>query len=345
VRRTRSSCSRASSARVHDVAPWVLLGVVLVTLLVAWWYAEAENRRAILERILGRIEGTLRSGWWRDAVTGTHEGRPFRLQLSTGLGVGRRRNLGEPLVGRRYPIAVQVHLLHAPDVRLRIRPDQGLAALEKSLGLVRDVEIAGGARFDGKFVVEADGATATTPLASKHVRDAVEDLLRGWPLDEVAIRDGKLIVRGRPDTLGARELRSLLHALDVLAHAYDRRPADDLGLAGVFVWVGGRDPSARCPYCHDAIQGSAQLVSCAGCRTVLHRECHEENHGCPILGCGARGAEWTRPPALDKGALADARLSDVSPEVPNDTEDELLELPLDVPSDDEDSAPPTSERA
>lgn len=302
------------------VAP--LLGLlVLVALFGVTWLAEVQQRRAIVERILGRLEGTLRTGWLWDEVTGAYGGRAFRLRLATSWGVGRRKNQAEPLVGRRYPISVELDLHHPPEVTLRIRPDDGLAAVERALGLVRDVEVAGGGGFDRKFVVEADAPAAVTPLASRDVRGAVEDLLRKWPLDEVALRDGKLIVRGRPDTLGQRELGGLLDALEVLAHAYDRRLGDDLGLRGLFVWVGGRDPAARCPYCRDAISGGPALVTCERCRTVLHAECHEENHGCPILGCGGRRATWAPSVQKDAPGGDGARVDDEGP----------LDLPPDPP--------------
>lgn len=320
----------------------ILAGLLLVLWPLLWLLRARENRRAILERMLGRVAGALRHGAFSDTVEGKHAGRPFRLTLGTRLGLGRRK-LGAPLLPELYPIRVDVSLVHAPPVRLRVRRDQGLAAVEKALGLVRDVEVAGGARFDRDFVVEAGDAPAATPLASERVRGAVEALLRRWPLDEVSIQSGRIRVRGNPDTVGGRELDQLLEALDVLARAYDRRPGAELGdeLSGVFVWVGGGDAQARCPYCHDGLAGSLQLVSCQDCKTLLHADCHEENHGCPILGCGGRSAEWRRGAALDKPVVADGGSGegpvdpravdalDLPPDEPDD--DAPLELPPDEP--------------
>ena len=59
--------------------------------------------------------------------------------------------------------------------------------------------------------------------------------------------------------------------------------------------IGGGDSHARCPYCHDSFSEDDDLSSCAVCSTLLHPECHAENGGCPILGCGGRGAEPLRP--------------------------------------------------
>ncbi len=277
---------------MDELAALLVFGAAGAAWLTSWWRGEQDNRRAILARLLGRLQGTLAPGAFADEVVGAHEGRPFRLRLRSRWGYARR--LVGSLVTRVYPIRVDVDLLHAPAVRLRIRRDQGLAAVEKSLRLVRDVEVAGGDRFDRDYLVEADGEAAATPLASRQVREAVEHLLRRWPLDELSIRAGKLVVRGAPDTVGLRELGGLLDALHVLARAYDRRPGDELGLAGRFVWVGGRDVQPRCPYCHDALDDGLALVSCASCRTVLHQDCHAENHGCPLLGCGGRAADWAR---------------------------------------------------
>lgn len=288
---------------MEELAPLLILGVTGAAWLAHWWRGEQDNRRAILARLLRRVDGgALRSGAVADEVVGTHAGRALRLRLRSRWGSGRARKLTGPLLTRVYPVRVDVDLLHAPAVRLRVRRDQGLAAMEKALGLVRDVEVAGGERFDRDYLVEADGEAASTPLASHAVRQAVEVLLRRWPLDELSIRDGKLVVRGAPDTVGLRELDGLLEALEVLARAYDRRPGDELGLTGRFVWVGGGDVQPRCPYCHDELDDALALVSCGECRTVLHQDCHVENHGCPLLGCGGRRADWARGPT-DKQAL------------------------------------------
>ncbi|MCO5172310.1 MAG: PHD finger domain-containing protein [Planctomycetes bacterium] len=276
---------------MDPIAPLLIFGAAGAAWATSWWRGEQESRRAILRRMLERVDGELLPGGREDAVVGRHEGRPLRLRLRGGW--GRGRGLTGGLLTRVYPLHVELDLLHAPAIRLRIRRDEGLAAVEKALGLVRDVEVAGGDRFDRAYLVEAEGDTAS-PLASRPVREAVEQLLRRWPLHEVALREGKLVVRGAPDTVGLRELGELLLALDVLARAYDRRPGEGAGLAGRFLWVGGGDVQPRCPFCHDAIDGGLDLVACGACRTVLHAECHEENRGCPILGCGGRGADGAR---------------------------------------------------
>jgi hypothetical protein len=196
-----------------------------------------------------------------------------------------------------YPMTAKLELHHAPNISLRIRHDRGLAAVEKAAGLVRDLEVAGGGRFDKKYLVEADAAPAHSPLADENVRRAVDELLMRWDLDEVRIQNGQLVVKGDSRRLGQRMLRGLLEELEVLAHAYDRRPALDLGVKERFFWVGGSDNAPRCPYCHDGLEteDKAEVSSCGACSTLIHSECFSENGGCPILGCGGRGIEHLGP--------------------------------------------------
>ncbi len=43
--------------------------------------------------------------------------------------------------------------------------------------------------------------------------------------------------------------------------------------------------ASRCAFCHDDIVADDEKAECAGCRTVLHRECREALPECPTLGC------------------------------------------------------------
>lgn len=262
-----------------------------MALMVMAALQRTQNRRAVLRRVLERIQGRLVPGpqlSFSDEVEGEHLGRPLRLRLSSRLGPGDR-----------YPLEAILGLRNAPAVRLRIRREEGLAAVEKALGLVRDVEVAGGGVFDRHYLVEADAAPAEAPLADEAVRAAVHSLLTRWDLDELELRDGRLLVRGASRrSMGARLIHELLDALDVLAHAYDRRPALEIGLHARFVWTGGDDARPRCPYCHEAFADRVGLVACGGCSTLLHQDCHEENGGCPILGCGGRTWEPMGPLAV-----------------------------------------------
>ncbi len=279
-----------------------LVVLLIILLVLGTWAASAAafNRREILRRILSRIEGEfvspgLMSRGLVHAVEGRHMGRILALRVST-------RPAIFPFRGMVYPMTARLELHHAPEISLRIRHDRGLAAVEKAAGLVRDLEVAGGGRFDQKYLVEADEAPAHTPLADEDVRRAVDELLVRWDLDEVRIQNGQLVVKGDSRRLGQRMLRGLLEELDVLAHAYDRRPALDLGVKERFYWIGGSDNAPRCPYCHDTLEVEAKVdvSSCGACQTLIHSECFRENQGCPILGCGGRGVDHLGPLKLSE---------------------------------------------
>lgn len=283
-----------------------------------------ENRRAVLRRILERVEGELETAFFADGVRGVHAGRPFRLRLATRTRLGRvpwRRRKAATLLSESYPLELELELLHAPPVQLRIRRDEGLAALEKRLGLARDVEVSGGDSFDQRFLVEAEALPDASALASEEVREVVRRLLGRWELEEVALQKGRLRVRGQPSRVGPLELHALLDAVETLARAFDRRPAPVIHLQPRYEWIGGPDRAARCPYCHERLEETSPasqrveeaelrlaaetpLIACDRCGTLMHRECFAENHGCPLLGCGGRG--WgpagTPRPAHDKGA-------------------------------------------
>ena len=275
------------------LGPFALLAAVLLVPWLLWALQARENRRAVLRRVLGRVDGRFVPGRpWSDVIEGRHAERPFRLTLSTRPAwrpIPRRP--GDPTRVDVYPLEVSLALRDAPDVRLRIRRDAGLAALEKAVGLATDVDVSGGDAFDREYLVEVSGAPPGAALAEGPVRAAIDALLRRWALGEIQIEGGRLVVRGAPEMVGTRELHRLLDALEVLANAFDRRSAADLGLAGKFVWIGGGDRAARCPFCHDALDDPRELVACEGCRTLLHGECHAEHGGCPILGCGHQAAQ------------------------------------------------------
>ncbi len=61
----------------------------------------------------------------------------------------------------------------------------------------------------------------------------------------------------------------------------------------------------RCAYCHDAAVGASE--TCAGCGTILHRECMALAGVCPTLGCGTvvRPAEKVFEASDDRRATFD----------------------------------------
>jgi predicted amidophosphoribosyltransferase len=48
---------------------------------------------------------------------------------------------------------------------------------------------------------------------------------------------------------------------------------------------GGATTSARCAYCHAALD--PEPWTCAQCGATLHADCHEEAVHCPTPGCAA----------------------------------------------------------
>jgi len=254
------------------------------------------NREAILRRVRER-------GEWRE-VSNTLFAQRFEGELG-----GRRARL-EVRVRLRlfslqpmflYPLTAEVDLPHAPErVRLRIRREEGLNALAKWVGAARDDVVAGGTSFDRRFLIDAPSEEAREPLSEDaDVREAISALFRRWEVDELEIAEGVLRVKGDVVRLGVNQVQGLLGRLPQIAHAYDRAPTiavtirePEAAPGPRFVWTGGRDDAARCPYCRDGFgEDQPHLVACAACGTLIHEECHEEHGECPILGCEGVGVD------------------------------------------------------
>ncbi len=274
---------------MSDLVPLVaIFAGVGVALTLGWLNQARENRRAVLMRLEPALErGLLQRpspGLWTDVLEGRRADRPVRIEVSSLASMERHR------------IEATLDLRHAPPVRLRIRRDAGWAALQKWLGLVEDVEVAQGDRFDRRYLVEVSHHDAGEgPLADRQARERIHTLLTRWRLDEVAIEDGVLRVSGATDLLGRALIHDLLDALEVLAHGYDRRPVIRIDAPDRYAWIGGQDSAARCPYCHDALHSEVDLAACEDCGTLLHGECHAEHGSCPILGCTGRRLERLGP--------------------------------------------------
>lgn len=256
----------------------------------------SENRAAILRRSLSLLEdASLEAPWFGpQTLRGSLGGRALSVS------VGHRPALTTLRREARYPITARLELRNPPQVSLRIRRDAGLAALEKALGRVQDVEVSGGDGFDRRYLVEAGDEESRAGLAAREVRDAIHRLIARWELEEVSVAEGWVVVRGDTRLLGKTLLRELLVAMDLLAHAYDRVPLTQVSARPVFAWVGGEDARPRCPYCHDSIEGSEEETgTCLECGTLIHSECHEELGRCAILGCGGQGLERQGPIRID----------------------------------------------
>lgn len=46
-----------------------------------------------------------------------------------------------------------------------------------------------------------------------------------------------------------------------------------------------------CPYCHNAIKSTSDIVVCSTCDTPHHKDCWSENGGCTTYGCTGDNAQ------------------------------------------------------
>lgn len=96
-----------------------------------------------------------------------------------------------------------------------------------------------------------------------------------------------LVVETTWDT--PEELLPVVELSLAVARLLERRPLQ-VRVRGALVqglaWTGGA--AARCPYCHDGLEG--ELTTCEGCRTIHHADCLADG-GCAVLGCRGRRAQ------------------------------------------------------
>ena len=280
---TRAGPDGASSELTPDPTDyrrWALLRAYLGVLgaaSAAGIVAQAlASRRTLTSRLAELLDDPELDGApRRPRLTGRHEEREVTIEVAAPAFALRQ-------VGRD-PATITLKLRHAPAVRVRIRVDAGRAAAEKAQGQVEDVRVAHGWAFDQRYLVETDEDPTGGAMADAEVRDAIHAVFERWGMDELRVAAGQLVVEAASPLLD--EVEELLESLERIASAYDRRPAPEVRSRASFAWVGGVDAAARCPFCRDSLAG--ELVACEGCATLVHGECHEENGGCPILGCSA----------------------------------------------------------
>lgn len=249
--------------------------------------------REFLERAAGAMRGpgvlVLRAEYDGEvySLEAIRAGRGWRLETREGAAYARkRREPGDPL-----HLSVSVRVPHASHVDLRVRRASDLKPDE--LAFAEDLRV-GNKKFDARYVIEANGKPVLAPLAAKNVRKGVNRLMALPGIEELTLKDSRLAVRGVVGSkIGRKKLRVLATSLDALAAAFDRRPALTVELKGTFINT-PEGAGGRCPYCHDDLGPSEEHVACDGCHTILHAECHAENGGCPILGCGDRSATLAR---------------------------------------------------
>ncbi len=272
------------------------IALALLLLFVAalaarrWLDTARAIRLSVLERAVPLLVGgeLIERGWTWSTLVGERDGRAVAIDV-------RARPSWTP--GRRSAIEARLVLHHAPRFRVRVRRDAGWAALEKALGMVRDVDVADGTRFDRRYLVELEGEEeADGALQDPAAREGIGDLVGRWALHEVALEGDRLVVRGTTEHLGRQMLYDIIDTLDLLGRSFDRSQlqVQRVGPAR-YAWHGGEE-SARCPYCRDVLDFEREDVSaCSVCGTVLHDDCQREHGSCPILGCPGKGIEPLGP--------------------------------------------------
>ena len=193
-------------------------------------------------------------------------------------------------LGTHYDLVLRLQLGRESNVQLRIRRARSVSreAARWTPGLE-----TGDERFDRTYLLEGKGFVSVEPLQElDEARQAVERVFALSGMETLTIKKGLLRIEGEVDAdLDREELAGLLPALRILASIYEGDPPQEIELkAQAVVGTGG-----LCPYCRDSLHDVLQVTRCGGCGTSLHQECHQENGGCPILGCGV---QTTRAPQL-----------------------------------------------
>lgn len=190
-------------------------------------------------------------------------------------------------LGARYDLALRLELEKASHVHLRLRHEDALSPEERAHGSEHEV---GDPDFDRTFWIESKGWAGVAPLAEyPEARAAVAKVFQIPGVTTLTIMRGRIRLDGELDAETPRErLLGMLAALRFLGRIYQGEPPPTLALAARPRELEGPQ---RCPFCRDDLGAADEVLSCPGCGTPQHLECHQENGGCPVLGCGhtARG--------------------------------------------------------
>jgi hypothetical protein len=194
-------------------------------------------------------------------------------------------------LGTHYDLALRVELKRASQVHLRLRHEDALTEHQREHGSEHQVGVED---FDNTFWIESQGWAGVEPLAEyDEARAAVEKIFTIPGVTTLTVMRGRMRVDGEIDAETPRaRLVSLVGAIRLLARIYEGDPPVSLKLAARAVEV---DAVRRCPYCRDDLGDPAHAeVTCEGCGTCQHLECHQENKGCPVLGCGVTSTQPVR---------------------------------------------------
>lgn len=186
-------------------------------------------------------------------------------------------------LGTHYDLTLRLQLTRESNVHLKIRRTRAVARETAQWTQGLDT---GDERFDRAYLLEGKGFLSIEPLQQlPEARAAVDRIFALGGMGTLSIRKGQLRVEGEVDADLDREgMAALLPALRTLASIYEGDPPQAIQLkAQIVIGTGG-----TCPYCRDVFDDDLEVIECEGCRTSLHSECHEENGGCPVLGCGVQ---------------------------------------------------------
>jgi len=193
-------------------------------------------------------------------------------------------------LGTHYDLVLRLQLGRESNVQLRVR--RARAVSRETARWTQGLD-TGDERFDRTYLLEGKGFVSVEPLQQlEEARQAVERVFALSGMETLTIKKGLLRIEGELDAeLDREELTGLLPALRVLASIYEGEVPQGIELkAQAVAGTGG-----LCPYCRDSFDDGLEVIQCGGCGTSLHQECHQENGGCPVLGCGV---QTTRAPQL-----------------------------------------------
>lgn len=193
-------------------------------------------------------------------------------------------------LGTHYDLVLRLQLNKESNVHLRIR--RARAVSRETARWTKGLD-TGDERFDRTYLLEGKGFVSVEPLQQlEEARRAVEKVFALSGMETLTIKKGLLRIEGELDAeLDREDLAGLLPALRTLASVYEGEPLQGIELkAQAVVGTGG-----LCPYCRDSFDEALEVIQCGGCGTSLHQECHEENGGCPVLGCGVQTTRAPQP--------------------------------------------------
>ena len=187
-------------------------------------------------------------------------------------------------LGTRYDFVLRLGLQRESNVHLRLRRASDVPAVEQAWS--KDFSSTDPA-FDAAFWLEGRGYASLQPLQEQPVaREGVQKIFEVPGVRQLSIKRGLLRLEGELDAETEQAaLIGLLAGLRRMAAIYE---GEAVSPSLFEARITERSAGSTCPYCRDTFDDELEVLVCEGCATALHGECHAENQGCPVLGCGSR---------------------------------------------------------